>query len=211
MKWRGGVDQIRTSKLGGSGNCGWMRTRGGRGVRKSAVLCGRHICMVPKLHSSLILHPNDPILVLKWWQGLFLWKSIFEIWPPIFGSGESPISRKIMISKIFLRKIYLLRHFSIFFDGTGLKMTEKRSARNCRSPIWRFLTFKAIGGGSGGKKSCWAHFIELFLPNSLVLVSSKNSKYFSRYSMKRVAKHAIFGPKNDVFWAIFRPKKLYFC
>ena len=97
--------------------------------------------LTSKLHSSLILHPNDPILVLKWWYGPFLWKSNFEIWPPIFGLGESPVSRKIMISKNFLRKIYLLRHFSIFFDGTGLKMTGKRSARNCRSPNRRFLTF----------------------------------------------------------------------
>ena len=55
-----------------------------------------------------------------------------------------------------------------------------------------------------------AHFIELFLPDSLVLVLSKNSKYFSRYLMKRVAKNDVFGPKNDLFWAVLRPKKLYF-
>ena len=97
-------------------------------------------CHAKKKH-VLILYPNDPILVLKWRNGPFC--IIINFWnlTLYFRFGGIPGFQEIMISKNFLRKIYLLRHFSIFFDGTGLKMTGKRSARNCRSPIWRFLTF----------------------------------------------------------------------
>ena len=59
------------------------------------------------------------------------------------------------------------------------------------------IIIKAVGGvGSRVKISSWAYMIEFFLPNLMVLVSSKNSKYFSRKRTKRARENPIFGPNN---------------
>ena len=63
------------------------------------------------------------------------------------------------------------------------------------------IGFQTIGG-SEGIKLCMAHFIELLLPNSLVLVSSKNSQVlFEKIDETRRQKYN-FRPKNDVFFYI---------
>ena len=57
---------------------------------------------------------------------------------------------------------------------------------------------KGTGGGSRVKNISWAYFIEFFLTNSTLFVSSKNSKYFSSNRVRRAAKIVICRPKNGL-------------
>ena len=89
-----------------------------------------------KLHSSLILHPHDPILVLK----SISMKINFWNLTPYFRFGGIPGFRKnVDFEKLFPQNLSPLPFLNIF-DGTGLKTTRKQSTRNCRSLIQQFLT-----------------------------------------------------------------------
>ena len=51
------------------------------------------------------------------------------------------------------------------------------------------------GGGQGSKIQVVPILIEFFLMNSTVFVSSKNSKYFLRYRVKRLGENDHFRTK----------------
>ena len=55
-------------------------------------------------------------------------------------------------------------------------------------------------GGSCKFFACLAYFIENFMLNRLVFISCQNSKYFSRYGLKRGWKRAFSGSENAQNW-----------
>ena len=62
------------------------------------------------------------------------------------------------------------------------------------------LLVKGGGGGSCKIFACLAYFIENFMLNQLVFTLYQNSKYFSRYGLKRGWKWAFSDPENAQNW-----------
>ena len=150
-----------------------------------------------KLHNSLILHPNDPISVLKWLVGIFLQKWVKKLWPLFFGFGESPFP------PIFFRKsVHTFKNSDFIFQNfwKNLKTCVRRLAwaNLCGSEILNFVFF--YQNFDFLSKSVWSRFIFGY-----------SKKYICYICAEKVPKYQGFWDKFVIriffksVWSLFLP------